>query len=117
MPNNSNIQKKEVALSIAGQQALGLTGLILVTVAAAFSTSSAINATLFSTGRLMENVAQKKDLPHVFTIQNSENIAYYAIIGIAVLAAVLSVIGSLQSLVDAASLIILITFGAVNLRC
>jgi len=51
------IQKKEVALSIAGKQAFGITGLVLVTVAAAFSTGSAINATLFSTGNLMETVA------------------------------------------------------------
>jgi len=60
------IQEKEVALSIAGKQAFGLTGLILVTIAAAFSTGSAINATLFSTGRLMETVAKKKDLPNIF---------------------------------------------------
>ncbi len=63
----------------------------------------------------MENVAQKKDLPHVFVSENSANIPYYAIISIAALAAALSVIGSLQSLVDAASLIFLITFGSVNL--
>lgn len=94
---------------------MGLTGLILVTIAAAFSTGSAINATLFSTGRLMENVAKKKDLLHLFAKENSGNIPYYAVISIAALAAILAVIGSLQSLVDAASLIFLITFGVVNL--
>ena len=60
------IQKKKVALSIAGEQAFGITGLILVIIAVAFSTGSAINATLFSTGRLMETVAKKKDLPIFF---------------------------------------------------
>jgi len=59
------IQEKEVALAIAGKQAFGITGLFLVTIAATFSTASAINATLFSTGRLMETVAKKKDLPHL----------------------------------------------------
>jgi hypothetical protein len=49
------IQEKEVALSIAGQQAFGITGLILVTITAAFLTD-----------RLMETVAKKKDLPHLF---------------------------------------------------
>jgi len=39
------VEKKEVALSIGGQQALGMVGLILVTIAAAFSTGSAINTT------------------------------------------------------------------------
>ncbi|MCB0577880.1 MAG: amino acid permease [Phaeodactylibacter sp.] len=108
------IQKEEVALSIAGKQALGTAGLILVTIAAAFSTGSAINATLFSTARLMENVAEKKDLPHLFAIENDANIPYYAILIIGGLAAVLAVIGSLGALVDAASLIFLITFGIVN---
>lgn len=110
----SLIEKEEVALSIAGQSALGLTGLILVTIAAAFSTGSAINATLFSTARLMENVADKKDLPQFFTRENQSNIPYYAILIISGLAAVLAVIGSLGTLVNAASLIFLITFGAVN---
>jgi len=108
------IQQKEVALSVAGKKALGMTGLILVTIAAAFSTASAINATLFSTGRLMEGVAEKKDLPHLLAKENQRNMPFIAILVIAGLAATLAVIGSLGILVDAASLIFLITFGAVN---
>lgn len=108
------INKKEVALSIAGQQALGISGLILITIAAAFSTGSAINATLFSTARLMESVAQKKDLPNLVAKENSQHIPYYAVLIIAGLAATLAVIGSLGTLVDAASLIFLFTFGTVN---
>ncbi|HQU61191.1 MAG TPA: APC family permease, partial [Saprospiraceae bacterium] len=84
------IQQEEVALSIAGKQALGMAGLILVTIAAAFSTGSAINATLFSTGRLMESVAKKKDLPHLLAKENQSNIPYYAILTIAGLAAILA---------------------------
>jgi amino acid transporter len=109
------IEQKEVALSVAGKQALGITGLILVTVAAAFSTGSAINATMFSTARLMETVARKRKLPRFFARENEARIPYYAILVIGGLAAVLSTIGSLNALVDAASLIFLITFGTVNL--
>jgi len=108
------IQKKEVALSIAGKQAFGITGLVFVTIAAAFSTGSAINATLFSTGRLMETVARKKDLPNIFVKENQASIPYYGIIILAGLSAVLAAIGSLSTLVDAASLIFLITFAIVN---
>lgn len=108
------IEKKEVALSIAGKKAMGTFGLIVVTIAAAFSTGSAINATLFSTARLMESVAEKKDLPHLFVKENKESIPYYSLLTIAGLAAVLAVIGSLNSLVDAASIIFLFTFGTVN---
>ncbi len=109
------VQQKETALLAVGKKAFGITGLVLVVIAAAFSTGSAINATLFSTGRLMEKVSKGKDLPPVFSKENNSNIAYYSILGIAGVAAVLSVIGSLGSLVDAASLIFLITFGTVNL--
>ena len=109
------VRQKEVALSVAGQQALGITGLILVTIAAAFSTGSAINATLFSTARLMEHVADKNDLPQELAKENSSGIPYIAIILIAGLAALLSIIGSLATLVDAAGLIFLFTFGIVNL--
>lgn len=108
------IQKKEIALSVAGQQALGTAGLIIVTIAAAFSTASAINATLFSTARLMESVAEKKDLPQLFVKENNQNIPYYALITISVFATLLAVMGSLGSLVDAASIIFLFTFGVVN---
>jgi len=108
------IAQKEVALSIAGQKAFGMPGLILVTVAAAFSTGSAINATLFSTARLSETVARKKDLPRIFLKENHAQVPMYSILIISAVAAVLAAIGSLGALVDAASLIFLITFGTVN---
>jgi len=108
------IEQKEIALSIVGKKAAGTAGLIIVTVAAAFSTGSAINATLFSTARLMENVAQKKDLPHLFIKENKNNIPLYSILVIAVFSGLLAVIGSLDKLVDVASVIFLFTFGIVN---
>lgn len=110
----SLIQEKEVALSIAGKKAFGTTGLILVTIAAAFSTGSAINATLFSTARLMESVAKKKDLPDLFAKENKANVPFYSIIIIAAFAAILATVGNLGTLVDVASLIFLFTFGVVN---
>jgi amino acid transporter len=110
----SLIEQEEVALSVAGERALGTIGLILVTIAAAFSTGSAINATLFSTGRLMESVAEKRDLPDLLARENRSNVPYYAVLVIAGLAALLSVVGSLGSLVESASLIFLLTFGTVN---
>ena len=47
-------------------------------------------------------------------MENHAHIPYYAIIIIATLAGILSVSGSLNDLVDSASLIFLITFGIVN---
>lgn len=54
------------------------------------------------------------DLPHLFVKENKANIPFYALFTIAGFAAMLAIIGSLGSLVDAASLIFLFTFGTVN---
>ncbi len=109
------VQQKEVALSAAGEEALGSWGVILVTLAAAFSTASAINATLFSTARLMESVSEKKDLPDIFAQENKKNVPVYSVIFIGIFATALSLIGNLEILVDSASIVFLFTFGVVNL--
>jgi hypothetical protein len=109
------VEHREVALAIAGQQALGMSGLVLVTVAAAFSTGSAINATLFSTSRLMQSVSEGDELPPVFAKLNAAEVPHYAIGFIGAAAALLAILGNLGTLVDAASLIFLFTFGVVNL--
>ncbi|ARA93167.1 amino acid permease [Rhodothermaceae bacterium RA] len=108
------VQKQEVALSVAGQAALGTAGLWLVTVAAAFSTGSAINATLFATARLAEKVAQDGELPPVLDHENANGIPDRAVLSLSALGAALSIIGSLATLVEAASLAFLFTFAVVN---
>ena len=108
------VEQKEIALSIAGQRALGLTGLVLVTIAAAFSTASAINATLFSTARLMRDVAAQRELPPLLRHENRQQVPDNAVIGIGLVSALLASLGSLELLVQAASLSFLFTFGTVN---
>jgi amino acid transporter len=53
----------DTALSAAAQNVLGRTGYIAIAVAALMATSSAINATFFSTGRLAYIVAKSGELP------------------------------------------------------
>ncbi len=108
------IEKKEIAIAVAGQQALGTWGLVLATIAAVFSTGSAINATLFATARLMRDVAKDNELPQLMAHENDSGIPDHAVLLIGGLAAVLAVIGSLESLVEAASLVFLFTFATVN---
>ncbi|MCR6641655.1 MAG: APC family permease [Sporocytophaga sp.] len=107
------IKDKEVALSVAGKAALGQFGYVVMTIAAAFSTASAINATLFSTSRLIESIAKKNDLPESFTKENQNKIPYIGLITIGILSAALAMLGSLSDLVSATSLIFLFTFGVV----
>ncbi len=107
------VQYKEVALAIAGQQALGTFGLVLVTVAAAFSTGSAINATLFATARLASKVAENGELPAAMGHKNAVDIPDRAVIVLGAAAAALAAVGTLTTLVEAASLTFLFTFVVV----
>jgi amino acid transporter len=108
------VERSEVALAAAGQAALGTTGLILVSVAAAFSTASAVNATLFATARLARRVAEDGELPGFFSRTNSRNLPDRAILLLAAAAIVLAMVGDLGHLVEAASLAFLVTFATVN---
>lgn len=107
------IAQKQVSLSIAARNALGVPGLIIMTVAAVFATAAAINSTLFSSANLSKRVANDKELPPFFK-KTHNNVPYRAVILLGVLSTILAVIGKLSSLVEAASLIFLITFGVVN---
>lgn len=108
------VQHEEVALAIAGRQAFGITGLVVVTIGAAFSTGSAINSTLFATARLTYTVAENGELPAVLDHRNSANIPDRAVIGLGIAAAVLAAVGTLTILVEAASLSFLFTFAVVS---
>lgn len=109
------IDHSQVSLAIAAQQALGLPGLIIMVVAAALATAAAINSTLFSTAQLTKRVADDGELPEALEKQNSKGIPSRAVIILGILAAIISVIGSLSIIVEAASLVFLFTFGSVNL--
>ncbi len=107
------VQHKEVALAIAGRQAFGTVGVVVVTIAAAFSTGSAINATLFATARLAYRVAEDGELPAALGHKNTAGIPDRAVIGLGTTAAVLAAVGTLSTLVEAASLAFLFTFAVV----
>ena len=53
----------DTALSVAAQDIMGRTGYIVIAIAALMATSSAINATFYSTGRLAYIVAKTGQLP------------------------------------------------------
>jgi amino acid transporter len=107
------VAHEEVALAIAGRRALGTVGVVVVTIAAAFSTGSAINSTLFATARLAHEVAADGELPAAFDHRNGAGIPDRAVVVLGVLAAGLAAVGSLSLLVEAASLAFLFTFSVV----
>lgn len=105
---------KEVALAEAGREALGLFGFLAVTVAAVFSTASAINATVFATARLAETAAEDRELPHVFALRNSQRVPWVGTLLISAFAALFAVVGGIDVLVESASFVFLLVFALVN---
>ena len=110
----TTITEKQVALAVAAKQAIGMPGLIILVIAAAFATAAAINSTLFSTAKLAERVAEDGEFPKWMEHKNSNDVPDRAVILLGTLAAILAVTGSLSTLVECASLVFLFTFGTVN---
>jgi amino acid transporter len=108
------VGQREVALATAGRAALGTPGFIAVTIAAAFSTASAINATLFATARLAKSVADEGEMPEMFGRTDEEGVPYAGIVLISAVALVLALAGGLGDLVKGASVVFLVVFGLVN---
>jgi amino acid transporter len=108
------VAQKEVALAAAGQEAGGTIGKIVVSIAAAFSAASAINATLFATARLARRIADDGEFPRFLRERNSRGVPQRAVLVLGALGTALAAIGTLGGLVEAASLTFLITFAGVN---
>jgi len=111
------VERKDVALAVAAREAWGPAGLVLLTIAAGFATSAAINSTLYSSANLAKRVSEDNELPSLFARTNGQGTPYASIIGFGLVAGILSVTGSLSDLVEAASLVFLATFLTVNLIC
>ena len=107
------VANEEVALAVAGREVAGTIGVVIVSIAAAFSTGSAINSTLFATARLTERVASAGELPTWLGHRNAKRLPDHAIIALGAAAALLGAIGALGALVEAASVAFLVTFTVV----
>ena len=79
----------------------------------AFTFLRKINATLFATARLTCRVAEDGELPAVLDHRNAADVPDRAVILLGTSAAVLAAVGTLTSLVEAASLSFLFTFAVV----
>ena len=106
--------QKEVAFALVGKQALGVFGLWAATVAAAFSTSSAINATIFSTARLVRDVSEAAELPTSLA-RERHGLPVAAVVWIAILGGAFSLLPGIAEVVSFGSLTFLLVFGLVNL--
>lgn len=110
----SIVEQEEIALAIAGRDALGTFGFIAVSIAATFSASSAINATVFATARLAESAARDGELPELFARRGARDVPWFGTLVISGVAAIFVLFGTISGLVESASLVFLLLFALVN---
>lgn len=105
-------QHAETSLAIAARPFLGSAGFLLISVAALFSTGSALNATLFSAARLSKKLVTNDFLPCELTSEGDEPVRPLFVLG--GLTAGLSVLGSLNAISSFASLAFITLFGSMS---
>ncbi|MFB6144167.1 MAG: APC family permease [Candidatus Nanohaloarchaea archaeon] len=89
----------------------------LVSVAALFSTASAINATLFGTARFSYKIASDDELPDAFSFRNQKGIPSHSLMLIGGLTALFTFLGTLEGITTFASVAFIMIFGTVNYVC
>jgi len=104
---------KEFILAVVAEPFFGHFGFVLVAVAALLSTASAINATIYGSGRTAYIIAKFGEIPHSFEkkIKNG----YEGMIIIGLLGIIFSISFNLENISVAGSLGFLIIFSLVNL--
>jgi hypothetical protein len=107
---------KEYALAVAAKPFLGHAGFLLIGLGALLSTSSAINATLFSTARFGLVMAQEKAVPKLFSHkERTKDIPSVSLIVITMVAILFVNTMDLTIISSFASSIFLLIFASINL--
>lgn len=111
--DNTIVKEKEVAFAAVGKAAVGGVGIWVATAAALLATSSAINATLFSTARQIHEIAREHELPGIFSKSRS-GLPAYALVLLAVSGAVFAMLPGILQLLSFGSAVFLVVFGLTN---
>jgi len=111
IPLTEMAKDKEYALAAGAGNAIGSIGSTMVIIGAILATSSAISGTLFGSSRQMAEIAEDGFFPAQLARRKSNNIPAYAVISMAIMAAILILAGGLRLLVEFGS----ITFLVVSL--
>ncbi len=107
---------KEYALAVAAKPFLGHAGFLLIGLGALLSTSSAINATLFSTARLGLVMSKEKDLPKAFSHkERTRDIPSVSLIVVTAIAVLFVNTMDLTIISSFASSVFLLIFASINL--
>lgn len=108
------LEHKETALAMLAKPVLGQLGIVIVLVAAVFSTASAILATIFAISRLTKRIADDGQIPEELTRRQSSGVPVYFSILLAALAILVQFFGNLEQITTFSSLVFLFVFSIVN---
>ncbi|MFB6245522.1 MAG: APC family permease [Candidatus Nanohaloarchaea archaeon] len=113
------IQHKETVLAFAASkifasQILNQIASFLVSIAAIFSTASAINATLFGTARFTNKMAEDGEMPELFSFRNRKGVPTKSLVVIAFFTSLFTFLGTLEEITTFASLSFITIFSVVN---
>jgi amino acid transporter len=103
----------ERALAVAAEPLIPY-GFTIISLAALFSTGSAINATLFSSGYFAKGMLSDHLLPDQFGSPKAEGIPNRTLIILSLITAAFTVYGSLDAITSFASLAFIIIFGTMS---
>ena len=104
----------EVSLAIAAEPFMGQMGFILISVAALFSTGSAINATLFSAAHFATGMLEDDLLPDRIGDADADGAPTRTLLVLGLITAAFTAYGSLQGITSFASLAFITVFGSMS---
>ncbi len=110
-PHTALASAAEPLLGALGYAGVGYT---IVSLAALFSTGSAINATLFSSGHLAKGMVSKDLLPDRVSETGADGVPGRTFLVLGGVTAALTVVGSLEAITAFASLSFIVVFGTVS---
>ncbi|WP_435120051.1 APC family permease [Halolamina sp. C58] len=105
----------EIALAIAAEPFMGRIGFVLISLAALFSTGSAINATLFSAAHFATGMLEDDLLPDRIGDEDADGVPTRTLVVLGVITAAFTAYGSLQGITSFASLAFISVFGSMSL--
>ncbi|MGV6814592.1 MAG: APC family permease [Phycisphaerales bacterium] len=103
------IDAEEYALAVAAEPVLGNAGRVLIGIAALLATSSAINATVFGSSRMMSQMSIEKMMPMIFAKRSKQRkVPYTGIIVMTVFGIAFTTLNSLDTIAAFSSLTFLL---------
>jgi amino acid transporter len=108
------LEAKEYVLAKAAKPVVGSAGFVIMGIAALFSTSSAINATIYGPVYMLQETARAKQLPLIFTKSLFGHHSGTALMITGIVILLISNLLTLEIIAETGSLIFLIIYSAVN---